>query len=135
MKKKVLEGEVDLSFWAKEASDGLMFLGTSIKEEKECLRKIQKGIELCEILNKLDLVRENKKIPKMDVETLIAVKRIASNKSLFNYKLFKEAKEKNKEIKNALSKIIKNPKNSHKKLDEYQLFFSRLARVLAGVSS
>ena len=103
--------EVDLSLWAKDTCDGLMFLGTSVMEEKECISKIKKGIELCDFVDKIDIVSANHEIPSIDVKTFMTLKRVSSNKSLLDYKAFKEIKGKTKEIKNALTEIIENPSN------------------------
>ncbi len=99
MKKSLPKERVDLSLWAKETCDGLMFLGTSVMKEEECLSKIKKGIELCDFIEKLDLVSADKEIPSIDVDTFITLKRVASNKSLLDYKSFKEIKGKTKEMK------------------------------------
>lgn len=135
MKKSIPIERIDPSLWAKDASDGLMFLGTSIMEEKECISKIKKGIELCDFFDKLDSVNENNKIPIIDIETFMTLKRIASNKSLHDYDVFREIKEKRKEIKNALIEIIENPRQRDAKLDEYELIFSQLARIFFVTSS
>ncbi len=129
------KADLNLSLWATETCDGLMFLGTSIIAEEECISKIKKGFELCDFIDKLPLVSAETENSSIDVDTFIALKRVASNKSLLDYESFKKIKEKTKEIKNALTEIIENPNRRDKKLEENQLIFSQLARLFVGVSS
>lgn len=122
-----------LALWAREVSMEIMFLDTQQMEEEETIAKIDNGIKLCRILGKADFSEMKSHDSISDVETFIAVQKITSSESSSNYQILKRLIGQIKDAENFLIKVREDPKKHYEETEEYQLYFSRLSRLLAGI--